>query len=67
MKNVQKLCCLIIFSVFLYNEVLVYFQFYSFWPSDPGVSKLKILLVADPQIPELNDPDNVLRQVCGSK
>ena len=25
MKKVQKLCCLVIFSVFLYNEVLVYF------------------------------------------
>ena len=47
-------------AVILYNEILVYFRYYTFWPEIKEAPVLKILFVADPQIIGNEDQNNAL-------
>jgi len=55
-----RLGFMIIISVVLYNEILVYFNAYRAWPDLEQRRLLKILFVADPQIQGKNDMGNWL-------
>ena len=53
-----RLSLMIIVSVILYNEIVVYFRYYAAWPELEQGPMLKIMFVADPQILGNEDQDN---------
>ena len=53
-----RLSLMIIVSVILYNEIVVYFRYYAAWPELEQGPILKIMFVADPQILGNEDQDN---------